>query len=884
MREPQPTAPPTALPTATSDSGEPSAPAPTPTGALPSSPAQTTTAPAEGAHSFVAVRSSYGPFARFVLNALFHPVAFPPEAVEPLRKLSERATLVYVLRSSALLHLLFFNWTFARLGLPLARAATGLGYRIFSPFARWYLGGSQVKAPAGATEQVIKAVRQGEAALVFLRMPRTLPSAIAQIADPFPALVALQREQPDKPIALVPLTFLWRKRPRQLRGGVRDLLFGDPEEPGAIRSAIGFLLNRKSAFVKVGEPVELHGVNAMQPGAEPARVARRVRGFLHQHLARETRVVTGPPLKPPDRVIEETLRDLTLRRTLLEIARERGRADGSVEREARRDLREIAARYSPVAIDFLKRLLHVIFNRIYDGIDVDEAGMRRLVDASAKAPLILCPCHKSHIDYMILSMICDDYGLQPPHVAAGDNLNFFPVGRLLRAGGAFFIRRSFKGDRVYQATMAAYVKKLLRDGFTQEFFVEGGRSRTGKMLPPKFGMLALEVDAWLTGVRPDVFFAPISISYEKIAEARSYQRELLGGEKQKEDAKALLSATSVLRSRYGRITIRVDEPISLAQLFRERGVDPRAASAEEKRKLVQALGLRIAAGINRATPLAPMGLVCAVLLSHDRRALSEDDLLDRVEFLHTAALDLGAHPTPWKRELVLHAVESLAADGSLKRHEAGGERFYSVPEERRFALDYHKNSILHFLVAAAILADALRSFHGQPAPLSEFLRRAKDLSRLLKYEFIYEPGRSFEATVDETFARMLQWGVAEKKEDFILPTPAGVRMVQLLSELLRPFGEGVWAAVDSLSLLETPLEPKEWLRQALDRGRAAYLAGRILRNESLSKATLENALAMLRDRGVLLPQTESKTIELSPDFREPERLSALADEVDLFLR
>ncbi len=840
-----------------------------------------------------AYSGTYGPFARFVLHALFHPVAFPHEAIEPLRELSKRATLVYVLRSSALLHLLFFNWTFSRLGLPLARAATGLGYRIFAPFARWYLGGSQVKAPAGATVQVIKAVRQGEAALVFLRMPRTLPSAVARLADPFPALVELQREQPDRPIVLVPLTFLWRKRPRQLRGGVRDLLFGDPEEPGAIRSAIGFLLNRKSAFVKVGEPVELHGVNAMQPLAESAKVARRVRGFIHQLLARETRVVTGPPLKPPDRVIAETLRDLQLRRTLAEIARERGGAAAnpeslrSVEREARRDLREIAARYSPFAIDFLKRLLHIIFNRIYDGIDVDEGGMRRIVEASAKAPIILCPCHKSHIDYMVLSYICDDYGLQPPHVAAGDNLNFFPLGRLLRAGGAFFIRRSFKGDRVYQATMAAYVKKLLRDGFTQEFFVEGGRSRTGKLLPPKFGMLALEVDAWLTGVRPDVFFAPVSISYEKIAEGASYQRELLGGEKQKEDAKALLSATKVLRSRYGRITIRADEPISLLQLFRERGVEPLKATAEDKRKLVQALGLRIAAGINRATPLAPMGLVCAVLLSHDLRALSEDDLFDRAEFLHGAALDLGAHATPWTRGLGLRALDSLCADGSLKRHEAGGERFYAVPEERRIALDYHKNSILHFLVAPAILADALRSFHGQPAPLFELMRRAKELSRLFKYEFIYEPGRSFEVTVDETFARMLQWGVAEKREDFILPTPAGVRMIQLLSELLRPFGEGVWTAMDSLSLLEAgPLEPNDWLRKALDRGRAAYLAGRILRNESLSKATFENAVAMLRDRAVLLPQTDSgsKTLELAPGFREPAKLSALADEVDLFLR
>src|SRR5438477_2661365 len=686
----------------------------------------------------------YGPFARWLFRRLFDAVPFPADAVAPLRKLAQEATLVYVLRSSSLLHLIYFNWTFWKLRLPLARAATGLGYRIFGPFARWYLGGPQIRAPKGGeVGHVVESLRRGEAAMVFLRAPRTLPSAVTTLPDPFPALVELQRTQ-ARPIVLVPLTFLWRKRPKKLGGSWRDALFGDPDEPGAIRTFLGYLFNRKSSYLKVGEPVSLADVNAMNAGAEPARVARRVRGWLHQHLARETRVVTGPPLKSADRVVDETLRDLQLRRTLAEIARERGRPGAVVEKEDRKDLREIAARYNPFVVDVLKRLLNFVFHRIYDGVDVDEAGMKRLVEASKKGPLILCPCHKSHIDYMILSMICDDYGLQPPHVAAGDNLNFWPVGRLLRAGGAFFIRRTFRGDRIYSATMGAYVKRLLQDGFTQEFFIEGGRSRTGKLLPPKFGMLTLEVDAWLTGVKSDAWFAPISLSYERIVEARSYQHELLGGEKQKEDAKALLSATKVLRRRYGRITIRPGEPISLAQLFRERGVDPKTVTADEKKKLVQQLGLRIAAGINAAAPLAPTGLAAAVLLSHDRRALSETEILDRADFLHDAALDCGAHADKESpRPLVLRALDSLCADGTVRRHEAGGERFYSVPEERRMVLDYHKNSILHFLLAPAILAGALRSFRGQAAPLPELMKRAKDASRLVKYEFIFPPGKSF---------------------------------------------------------------------------------------------------------------------------------------------
>jgi glycerol-3-phosphate O-acyltransferase len=864
--------------------------------------------------------AGYGPFARWLLGWLFKPVEFPEEAVGPLRELSQRATLVYVLRASALLHLLYFNFRLHGLGLPIARAATGLGYRILAPFARWYLGGEQVKPPrettlARPTAAVVEAVRRGEAALVFLRLPRTLPNAVSQLANPFPALVALQRTllagpaQAPRPIALVPLTLLWRRRPRQLSRSLRDVLFGDPEEPGALRAFIGFLLHRRTAFVKVGTPVEISAEIAALPAsvaADDSKVARRVRGFLHQHLARETRVVTGPPLKARGRVVDETLRDLTLRRVLDGIVRERGRADDSVYLEARADLHEIAARYKPIAVDVLRRILGFIFHRIYDGIDVDEQGMRRLIEMAAKGPLILCPSHKSHIDYMVLSLVCDERGMQPPHVAAGDNLDFWPVGRFLRMGGAFFIRRSFKADRVYAATLSAYVKRLLRDGFTQEFFIEGGRSRTGKLLPPKFGMLAMEVEAWLTGVRSDVFFAPVSISYEKVAESASYQRELLGGEKRKEDAKALLSATRALKHRYGRLTIRFAEPVSLAALFAERGVDPKSHDLDARRKLVAALGWKVAAGINRAAPLAPMGLACAALLSHDLRALSEDEVFIRAEFLREAALDAGAHALAWPSAappearappvplrssgLLTRALESLRADGTVRQLTAGQERFYSVVEERRMALDYHKNSILHFLVAPAILASALRSFAGQPAPLAALLSRAKELSRLFKHEFIYEPGRPFEAIVDETFQLLLRWGLAEKRarlpREDVLPAVAGVRKLVLLADLLRPFAEGVWLATTSLTLLSRgPIDAKEWSRATLERGRAAYLAGRIRRAEALSKATLDNALLMFQDRGIVLQgEGRSVTLALAPAWQVPERLAQLAAEIDLYLR
>ena len=196
------------------------------------------------------------------------------------------------------------------------------------------------------------------------------------------------------------------------------------------------------------------------------------------------------------------------------------------------------------------------------------------------------------------------------------------------------------------------------------------------------------------------------------------------------------------------------------------------------------------------------------------------------------------------------------------------------------ALDYHKISILHFLVAPAILALALRSFGGQRVPIPELMRRARELSRNLKYEFVFEPGRTLESVVEATLGHLVRWGIVERQRDDAVPVASGVRTGQLLADLLRPYLEGLWVAVDALELLQAgPMSSREWTQKALDRGRAAWLAGRIRRVESLSKATLENGIDVLRDREVI----RGAKVELTPEWRPREKVAQLAEEVDRYL-
>ena len=366
---------------------------------------------------------------------------------------------------------------------------------------------------------------------------------------------------------------------------------------------MAFFRNYKRAFLRVGRPIDLATFVAERSGEPDALVARKARGTIHHHLARELRAAVGPPLRTPTRVEEKVMRDRHLREVLEHVSRQKGRSAGSVRREAVRDLREIASRYSPLFIDFIRPIFRWIFQTMYDRVEIDEKGLAEVRRLAADRPLVLTPSHKSHVDYMLLSWAFYEHGLIPPQVAAGINLSFWPFGSFARRAGAFFIRRSFKGDKIYSATLRAYVKYLLRERFTQEFFPEGGRSRTGKLLFPKTGLFSMEVDAWGDGAADDVLFVPIAVDYERLVEGASYAQELAGGEKKKESFGALLQTPRALLRRYGRIYLQFGTPVSLKDVAEKQlGASAGAPSltmdvdergSDSRRSLVQHLANRV---------------------------------------------------------------------------------------------------------------------------------------------------------------------------------------------------------------------------------------------------------------------------------------------------
>ncbi len=836
--------------------------------------------------SEAALRHEFGPIGRALGRRYCPHVRVGPAAEVELRRLSDRGFVVHVQRTAAWVSFLYLAWLLVNRALPPLRAVVNM--------RRWFGRPWRRVAQRGALDVRFEyARRHGGSALVFLQQTAVMrPGGRSGREDPFPALVAMARKM-DRPVYLVPELVVWEKWSTRLKPAWADYVFGTPEAPGFLHSVLAFWRNHKRAQFRVGTPIDLRAFAAESPGDSDAVVARKVRAVLHVHLARETRAVFGPPYKPPERVIEETLRDRTLRQTIEQTAARGGKDPGLLEREARRHLNGIAARLHPTVVGLLAPILSWIFDRIYDGIAVDEAGLdRALRVARAGAPIVICPSHKSHIDYLVMSWVLWKRGYQMPVVAAGANLSFFPLGPLLRRAGAFFLRRSFGTDRLYTATFKAYVKKLVRDGVLQEFFPEGGRSRTGKLLPAKLGLLGWEVDAVLEGARNDLAFVPVAIDYEKIVEGSSYSRELLGGEKKPEDVGALIRAPKVLLRRYGTIHLRFDEPVLLREFMRARGLtDPSALTEEEKRSLVRALGHRIMWGIARVSTVTPPALLSTALLAHPGRGLPASVLATRVEALRRMLLEdgaalstgLGEAPTdPTVAGPVREAVLGFIEDKLVRTEQAKGETVYLPVDDRRVQLAYYKNTILNLVAPRSLVACAV--LRGVLDSSEESVRtKALFLSRLFKLEFIYRVGTPFEIIFSETVERLVGAELLASRQGAFVPRDARARTeLKFLADILRDYLQSYLLAGLTLEdLVSGPMDRKSFVRAGLETGRMEFLQGRIDAPEALSRTTLENALAWLLDQEMVVER--DRKLVLGPAAERSEQREAFRAELHSFL-
>ena len=655
------------------------------------------------------------------------------------------------------------------------------------------------------------------------------------------------------------------------------LTIGDPRDPNWIRQAWVKRSAPDRCVVVAGEPATASNLRARwsaasgPESAETAGFADFVRQKATLALERAERGIRGARYKVPRLVHEEILGRPAFRGGLARIANEQraeGKSDASLSAlasEATSDLKEIAATHSPLVIDLVISAIRWFYTRGYDEkLVYDPAQMKGIAALEERHPVVFLPTHKHNLDHLVLQYALHEHGLPPNHTAGGINMNFFPIGQLVRRAGVFFIRRTFRDDPVYKHTLAHYIDYLIEKRFPLEWYIEGGRSRSGKLLPPKYGLLMNVVDAYRRGKSDDVYLVPVSIAYDQIQGLGSYVEEQRGGEKQDESFPWFLGVIRQMKRRYGRIHIAFGEPLSLREQLGPSSITDsgeRDGDRSRQRFDLEKLAIEVSVRINRVTPITPTSLVTLALLGTTGQALTVPEtrlsIANLLENVRLRALPTTAefhHLTT--DEGVEFTLKALVENGVVTRFDEGLEPVYVIGDEQQLSAAYYRNTIVHFFVGPAIAELAmLYAIQGERTEvLLRFWDEVMRLRDLLKYEFFFPEKEAFLQEIrDVVEIGHRSW---EKRiEDFELDPEDVIRKTRpyMSHRVLRPFLESYRVAADQLTTvpMDVEFDEKRFLADCLGLGRQYALQKRIHAADSISKALFQTALKLAGNRNLL---------------------------------
>ncbi|MFU8803084.1 MAG: 1-acyl-sn-glycerol-3-phosphate acyltransferase [Bradymonadaceae bacterium] len=864
---------------------------------------------------------------RFISNLLFAHVLFEQRSIDNIRDASERGDVVYVMQTRSLLDYLYFNYAFLKHDLPIARFANSMNMRFVRGFFYWLGGFFRRRRKEKPEAQMEALVHQGESAFIFLRKPRQEPEEAIEFSQKYIyRLVRAQKSSP-RPIYVIPLLLIWEKRPEPRRPSFLDDIFGTVQSPGFFRKFVHYFQTGWQSFLRFGQPLVQvsSSINVQEflreyPNTGSSEASELLRERLDDHINQERQVILGPTGVPKEQIFRELMVRPELVDKIREVAKNEGATEEEVRKRARKQFEEIAAEPSLLMLKIFNSVLSLVWYRIYDGFEVDEEGIEEVRVAARSSSLVLIPSHKSHIDYLVISYIFYQYGLMPPHIAAGANLSFWPMGWIFRRAGAFFLRRSFKGDELYPVMFREYLIRLMEESHPIEFFIEGTRSRTGKLIKPRYGMLDMMIRAYAHGRVESVKIVPISVGYEKIIEERSFRQELLGEEKEKESLAGLLKTPKFLTSKYGRLYVEFDKPIDLGEYMEKYEIPRLRPDDKDLDELTVRLAHRIIYDINRVTTVSPTALAATVLLNNPVRGTDRERFLKEVGFVLrfltdptrearlSATLRDALHPSeialadevPVDRiigeavsEVMDRALAIFEANKQVRVTRDEDEIFYGMEDDARLELSFYRNTLVHHFVPEGLLATAALSFQAPTIDLDEVMAETLFLSRLFKHEWIYEERAEFENVFARTLDYFEDTGLVEvefaEEGGCILVKDNPVEL-EYFRRMVLTFVEAYAIVASFLDELENaPWEEGDLLKEALKRGRADYLRGKILFYESISKPTFKNALRLFTDWGVLIKTSEpgrkrdTISYQLSDAWKESGRFEELQGKLQSFV-
>lgn len=842
--------------------------------------------------------------ARVIQSFLFRRIDFDEESLALLREYSSKGTLVFASFQSSTTSLLILMNLLRKHDLPLPEVALGyrpypfqiLGdwLRIAFVFIRRVFNKGRYR-DVDDEEYLAELVRDRKIIVTSLFSRSLFRRRYVDIkADAIQELIEIQR-QTETPIFLVPQIIFWNRNPERTRSFDMTWALMTLRATGDRGLFSGWLTIFKSAtppFMRLSAPYDLRREIKNARMEDSREIERFVRSRLLESYNHEKRTILGPVIKSQPELMERVLEHPNVIDTINRLVRDENKTQRKLRKQAISYYREIAADFSIIYIKYFEKTLDFVFSRIFDGIQYDIEDFRRIREANQKGPLIIMPAHKSHMDYLIISSLFYRNKLIPPHIWSGSNLIFFPMGKIFRRSGAFFVRRSFRGLPLYSVIIKQYIKTLVNEGYPIEFFFEGGRSRTGKIMKPQVGAMSYMIDAIDEGYNKDLVFVPMSISYDRILEENSYSKELKGKEKTAETTGAFLQSRKLLKRKYGKVYVSFSDPVTLSELRRKvgggEGVDLSVKIADQ-----------ISKRISDVIIATPFSIVTSAMLTATARGFSREILKRNTLVLYRylkavkapmsdnleteAMLDdaIDYVIDSYKGDNIVREIEFEYAEGT-ESHLSG---LYTLTEGERGRINFYKNMVIHHLLPVSFISLGVLS-HESPKGISEkkLFETYLDIQDLLSKEFVYpafmnDASRCFKKSLDH----LKRIGILSVTKGTVKIRPDAHETLRLFARLLHDYYESYFVAVSTvIQAGKKKKTRKDLVTEIRGNGVRMYHLGTVRLMESLSLSSYNSALNYLIGKGFLDEKTVDRKVK-EVRVRDMKSVEAVRERLSIYL-
>jgi glycerol-3-phosphate O-acyltransferase len=605
------------------------------------------------------------------------------------------------------------------------------------------------------------------------------------------AIVKQAASDPGFEVQLVPVTILWGREPDKQDSILKALLAETWHAATPLRQMLAILIHGRHTVVRFSAPVSLREMVADNLGeAKSVKKITRVFG-LHFHRQREMAI--GPDLSHRRTQLRTLLATPNVRAAIEAETMNKGIPYAQAERAAQEFAREIASDYSYTVVRAFSIFLHWVWTTVYNGLEIHN--FHRVTDLAPGNGIIYVPCHRSHADYLLLSYIIFNHGMMVPHVAAGSNLNIPLLGTALRHGGAFYLRRSIKGEPLYAAVFLEYLHLMIDRGYPIEYFIEGGRSRGGRVLSPKAGILAMTVQSFVKHHSRPLLFVPVYVGYEKLMEGETYVEELGGKPKKTESFLDLVKAIRLLRRHYGKVHVNFGHPVALEEFLDKQHApwrnEPYDRKAPWLRSVVEETSKTLARGINSAAVVNPINLVALTLLSTPKHTADIRLLQRQIEHVRFVLTEV-----PYSDSLVVCKETPTEIIEQAMRLQLLESRAHPLGDlvlasERQAALmAYFRNNVLHLMALPALLACLIS--HNRVLSRSRVKEAIKGIYGLLRAElFLRWEADQLDEVIDHLERALIKRGliIGDTQVDVLRSPPPNSESspeLRQLGEIIRP--------------------------------------------------------------------------------------------------